>query len=127
SGSGVVNRVDMTLLNAGRSANGAVDLAALARAQTHLVLHALSFPRVRRVVYSTCSVHREENEDVVAAVLASGDVARRFRVAHVLPQWPRRGLGDADWASACVRTDPAHDETIGFFVACFERRTDGDG
>ena len=32
-------------------------------------MHALSFPRVERVVYSTCSIDQRENEDVVANCL----------------------------------------------------------
>ena len=45
-------------------------LAQLASFQRAAVLHAMKFPSVRRVVYSTCSIHQAENEDVVAAILA---------------------------------------------------------
>ena len=37
-------------------------LERLSRFQERALLHALSFPRARRVVYSTCSVHVRENE-----------------------------------------------------------------
>jgi 16S rRNA C967 or C1407 C5-methylase (RsmB/RsmF family) len=37
--------------------------------------HALTFPAATRVAYSTCSVHREENEDVIAAMLGDAEEA----------------------------------------------------
>jgi putative methyltransferase len=57
------------------------------------------------MVYSTCSIHPEENEQVVAAALRSTEaIAGGFRLAPrsaVLPEWPRRGqpgnLDDAGW------------------------------
>jgi 16S rRNA C967 or C1407 C5-methylase (RsmB/RsmF family) len=42
----------------------------LAEFQLSALKHALRFPNARRVAYSTCSVHAEENERVVAAALA---------------------------------------------------------
>lgn len=40
----------------------------LARFQEAALRHALRFPALQRLVYSTCSLHARENEDVVAAV-----------------------------------------------------------
>ena len=52
-------------------------------------------PRIEKIVYSTCSIHSEENEQVVAAALQSIEAtAGGFRLAPrsaVLPEWPRRG------------------------------------
>lgn len=91
----------------------------LAASQRAIVLKALSFPKMRTVVYSTCSVHREENEDVVAAVLdAAGDT---WQLARCLPEWPTRGLDETPFGALCVRAGAA-DLTHGFFVARFERR-----
>ena len=53
--------------------------------------HALSFPAVERAVYSTCSVHRRENEDVVANVLTTV-TEMGWHVEPALPTWPRRGM-----------------------------------
>ncbi len=47
-------------------------------------------PNVKKIVYSTCSIHQKENEDVVSAAL---DLNRgRFKLMHALPSWKRRGL-----------------------------------
>lgn len=61
---GMVNRVPRE-----EAAPSAERLQALAGFQRKVLSHALSFPALQRLVYSTCSLHREENEDVVQAVL----------------------------------------------------------
>ncbi|KDD72663.1 hypothetical protein H632_c3055p0, partial [Helicosporidium sp. ATCC 50920] len=101
--------------------DAAARVETLARFQEAALRHALRFPRARRVCYSTCSVHRRENEDVVAAVLP--EAARDgWRLEPALPRWERRGLSDAfPEAEKLLRTDPALDGTDGFFVALFVR------
>jgi len=111
SGSGIVTR---RLEDAGRDAATAAAeadgeapsadadparLAKLAEFQTSAVLHALSFPAVQRVVYSTCSVHVEENEAVVQAVLAA---APDFALAPAFPSWPRYGICVRPAVGACA-------------------------
>lgn len=44
-------------------------LVSLASFQLRCLNHALRFPRLKRLVYSTCSIHSQENEDVVTACL----------------------------------------------------------
>ena len=39
--------------------------------------HALLFPSARKVVYSTCSIHAQENERVVVDLLLDPEVNRR--------------------------------------------------
>ena len=73
---------------------------ALAAAQVSIVLAAMRLPRVRVVVYSTCSVHRQENEDVVAALLAATGGA--WHVVRCLPQWPTRGLSPTRRTASCA-------------------------
>jgi putative methyltransferase len=96
----------------------------LAAFQVTILKHALRFPNLERLVYSTCSVYKEENEDVVAAVLPyASDLG--FTLETALPQWPRRGLlGSYDWADKVVRVHPELDATDGFFVAFFVRKTE---
>lgn len=89
--------------------------------QEAALLHALKFPALQRLVYSTCSVHQRENEDVVAAVLPAA-AAAAFRLADPFPAWHRRGLPVLEGSEKLVRTDPYEDGTDGFFVAVFERQ-----
>ncbi|KAJ2785047.1 hypothetical protein H4R18_000755 [Coemansia javaensis] len=134
SGSGIVDRMDALVdahiagvRGAAQPSDAAADAARLRRLadfQAAAVLHAMRFPGVQRVSYSTCSVHAEENEAVVARVLRS---QAEFSLAprdQVIPTWPRRGLETAGLtaaqAASLVRALP-EDGTHGFFVAGFVR------
>ncbi|WIA09502.1 hypothetical protein OEZ85_008901 [Tetradesmus obliquus] len=134
SGSGtVVSRMDHLLPQAeldsaeGPGGSSAADAAEqqrveqLAKFQEAAVLHALKFPALQRLVYSTCSVHQRENEDVVAAVLPAA-AAAGFKLVDPFPAWHRRGLPVVAGAELLVRTDAYQDGTDGFFVAVFERQ-----
>lgn len=91
----------------------------LARFQVSILKHALRFSSVRRVVYSTCSINEEENEQVVAEV--AWQVKDQFHVQKIFPMWPHRGQGSSPYADCCIRMSPKDDLTNGFFVACFEK------
>ncbi|NXJ32092.1 NSUN5 methyltransferase, partial [Ciconia maguari] len=118
SGSGMVNRMPRE-----EAAPSAERLQALAGFQRKVLSHALSFPALRRLVYSTCSLHREENEDVVHAVLQERGSA--FRLVNAFPSWPCRGLAAFPGAESCLRASPADTLTHGFFVAVLERCGEG--
>ncbi|KAJ1965095.1 hypothetical protein GGI12_001011 [Dipsacomyces acuminosporus] len=139
SGSGIVSRLDALVdshISAidGSSGKNEGDaektrLSNLADFQLSIILHAMKFPSVKRISYSTCSVHKEENEGVVARVLQSqGEFVLAPR-EQVIPTWPRRGLDDAglakEQASCVLRTLP-EDGTNGFFVAGFVRERPAD-
>lgn len=64
SGSGIRNRNDDTdIIDEKR-------LERLSSLQIRMVTHVLTnFPKVKRVTYSTCSIHSQENEDVVEKIL----------------------------------------------------------
>jgi len=130
SGSGIINRLDHLVEPEaeGSSTAHADRLAKLATFQLQMLRHAMKFPRIEKIVYSTCSIYPEENEQVVAAALRSTEAtAGGFRLAQrsaVLPEWPRRGqpgiLDDAA-TEAVLRCLPEEDSTNGFFVSCFIR------
>ncbi|EDV28975.1 uncharacterized protein TRIADDRAFT_52388 [Trichoplax adhaerens] len=121
SGSGIVDRGDINaeskkLCNANKNR-----LQSLADFQLKALKQALSFPSVKKVVYSTCSMNVEENEEVVEAALKV--FGNKYKLIPVLEDWPYRGMsGYAHW-KFMFRSSPKT-STTGFFVALFSRITD---
>ncbi|KAG2183694.1 hypothetical protein INT43_006705 [Umbelopsis isabellina] len=116
SGSGIISRLDHL-----------VDDGNLAEFQIAVIKHAMKFPKAKKVVYSTCSIHPQENEHVVTTILSSTSEFVLGPRSETIPTWERRGLikecnDDADIADCVVRTSPTEDYTNGFFVACFMRK-----
>merc|ERR1711909_78163 len=95
-------------------------LDSLASVQTSLLLHALSFPSVKRVVYSTCAVSVVENEAVVSKVL---EKLCGWSVTNIMPTWERRGMEEFTDGPNFVRALADEDMCNGFFVAVLERNT----
>ena len=99
----------------------------LSQFQITALKHAMEFPKVKRIVYSTCSIYHDENEGVVAQVLGHAK-SHGFVLVEALPAWPRRGIEskseglDIGLAKRVIRIDPVEDGTDGFFVAMFERQ-----
>ena len=52
---------------------------------------AMSFPNVKRIVYSTCSTNERENEIVVANALSKSPNFTLKDVPDFLTDWKRRG------------------------------------
>eukprot|EP00179_Madagascaria_erythrocladioides_P010691 CAMPEP_0198367052 /NCGR_PEP_ID=MMETSP1450-20131203/154992_1 /TAXON_ID=753684 ORGANISM="Madagascaria erythrocladiodes, Strain CCMP3234" /NCGR_SAMPLE_ID=MMETSP1450 /ASSEMBLY_ACC=CAM_ASM_001115 /LENGTH=624 /DNA_ID=CAMNT_0044074527 /DNA_START=21 /DNA_END=1897 /DNA_ORIENTATION=- len=118
SGSGLHFREDLVDRD---EAQASTRLNSLAAFQETILATMLTIPTAKRLTYSTCSIHIEENEQVVHAVLEQArDLG--WRLEKALPEWERRGetnvFAEAD---KCVRTDPEHDRTGGFFLALFVR------
>ncbi|XP_006942093.2 28S rRNA (cytosine-C(5))-methyltransferase isoform X3 [Felis catus] len=116
SGSGMATR---RLEEPGAGTPSKARLQALAGFQRRALCHALTFPSLQRLVYSTCSLCQEENEDVVRDALQQN--SGTFRLVPVLPSWPHRGLGTFPGAERCLRASPETTLTGGFFVAVLER------
>ncbi|XP_063594207.1 28S rRNA (cytosine-C(5))-methyltransferase-like [Penaeus indicus] len=99
----------------------------LASFQIHLLQFALSFPFVEEVVYSTCSVYEEENEEVVEEALKTyGHQFELEDIGKKLDGWKHFGKEGFEFGSKCVRTVPDVDRCHGFFVAKFVRKAEPD-
>jgi 25S rRNA (cytosine2278-C5)-methyltransferase len=113
--------------------------------KVYLIIVLNKVPSVKRIVYSTCSVHATENELVVQDAVRS-DLACElgFKLANrneMIPSWQRRGLPEhlgleggllngnfaksfTFVAESVIRCSPGEDRTNGFFVAMFVRDTE---
>jgi 25S rRNA (cytosine2278-C5)-methyltransferase len=109
-------------------------LVALSDFQTQLLIHAFKFPAARKITYSTCSIHAEENEIVVQKALESAiakekgwRIQKRDDQIRGMKEWPVRGSledcdGDKELADACIRANKGDEHgTMGFFLAGFVR------
>jgi hypothetical protein len=79
-------------------------------------------PSVQCVVYSTCSIHEQENECVVADAIRNN--RENFHLVKCFPEWDSRGNDNSETDHVgpfCVRTYPEKHATNGFFVSCFVR------
>ncbi|XP_055537402.1 28S rRNA (cytosine-C(5))-methyltransferase [Wyeomyia smithii] len=118
SGSGMVDRLKL---------NEEVDkqrLYKLGGLQYKLLCHAMNaFPAAKRIVYSTCSIYPEENEEIVLGALKHNG---HFRLADAKALFDKEWLnfGSSDYSGIgerCLYARPEIDLTIGMFVAVFER------
>ncbi|MBW0465176.1 hypothetical protein O181_004891, partial [Austropuccinia psidii MF-1] len=131
SGSGISNRLDHLTASNSRDDRR---ILALSRFQTTIVSHALRFPSVIQVAYSTCSIWREENEEVVFRILKKPEMIERGWVLKDVQltfaegkSWNRTGQAKSEeeklLTDQMIRFDPELDHTIGFFAAVFKRNS----
>ncbi|CAL1129189.1 unnamed protein product [Cladocopium goreaui] len=130
SGSGLPEHQLQAETDAATATAAGARLKRLAAFQRRILQHAMKFPKARTVVYSTCSLHRLENEDVVTAALSASGA---FQVTSAVPWWrnaPRNAEEGAgaeplpSWAHLCLRSEPGFHRCRGFFL-CRLDRVDG--
>lgn len=128
SGSGMTNRLKFGEYADQELTKDTKRLWNLEALQRRMVSHAMSYPSVERIVYSTCSIHEEENENVVRYALKHH---RQFRLVNIFEgQWKSgRGIVKSNRdrrlnLDYCIRTSYSSNFTNGFFISCFERMTD---
>lgn len=91
--------------------------------QESIIQKAMLFPHVKTLVYSTCSIHEEENEAVVAHILEN-DTSKlwELKAPWRFRDWKRRGHQypglSANQSECLIRCDSS-DGMNGFFVALF--------
>lgn len=117
SGSGMLTRSENEEKEVGR-------LRKLAGLQKKLLVHALTaFPDLQKIVYSTCSIYAEENEEVLLGALRK---VGNFKLANtsglLKTEWHNLGSNDYPGISENVIYAKTKDDlTNGFFVAVLER------
>ncbi|XP_018055344.1 PREDICTED: probable 28S rRNA (cytosine-C(5))-methyltransferase isoform X2 [Atta colombica] len=124
SGSGIIDRPKQSDMD------GMPELKRLKNLQSfqvYLLRYALfNFPNAKRIIYSTCSLHPEENEEVVDEVLANvGNAYRLLPVRQLLKNnWTNFSSKKYNCGDLCLYSKPNDDFCNGFFVAVFERNFD---
>ena len=89
------------------------DFEQLSKKQLQIAVNASKLVKPGgRLIYSTCSMEIEENEEVIGSFLKASD---GFEIA--MPRVPGQFVGDGDFA----RTFPHRDSMDGFFIAQLNR------
>lgn len=133
SGSGIYTAPDRWSESIGEDGDNE-RIEPLANFQEMALRHAMSFPSVSRIVYSTCSLHERENEVVALGALTQMNATAleeetgyqwNIVAPKSLGHWKRRGHvieGLSSKDAKCMIRANNEDETNGFFVCCFEKR-----
>ncbi|XP_012062571.1 PREDICTED: probable 28S rRNA (cytosine-C(5))-methyltransferase [Atta cephalotes] len=124
SGSGIIDRPKQSDMDGMPEPKRLKNLQSF---QVYLLRYALfNFPNAKRIIYSTCSLHPEENEEVVDEVLANvGNAYRLLPVRQLLKNnWTNFSSKKYNCGDLCLYSKPNDDFCNGFFVAVFERNFD---
>ncbi|XP_044744520.1 putative methyltransferase NSUN7 [Coccinella septempunctata] len=125
SGSGITDRVEIEKLDLSTKMER---LKKLCNFQAKLLRHTMTaFPKAKRIVYSTCSMNAEENEDVVRQTLETSRQFKLIDAKKLLQSWNTKTSEIyPQLGNMCIYATPEEDKTNGFFVAVFERLEDGE-
>ncbi|KAM0671487.1 tRNA/rRNA cytosine-C5-methylase [Ordospora colligata] len=85
--------------------------------QIYMVKHALQF-NPKRLVYSVCSEHKEEGEDVVEEALKDS----KYQLEDISKFWPQNTVSESPVSKYIIRCKKDTDGATGFFIASFIRR-----
>jgi 25S rRNA (cytosine2278-C5)-methyltransferase len=126
SGSGVVRALDRVTADSEDVAARKERLDQLRTFQVQAIKKVMTFRSAESFVYSTCSIHEEENESVVAEVLHSPEgKGWQLTAPARMADWTRRGVafeGLSKAQSDCLIRCHPDDGMNGFFVALFTRK-----
>ncbi|KNC33179.1 hypothetical protein FF38_06788 [Lucilia cuprina] len=119
TGSGIQNRLSLE-----PEEKSPERLKKLAGLQIKMLSYAMStFPDVKRIAYSTCSLYEEENEQVVQKCLQLNPNFKLLSGKKALRnKW--RSVGSSEYKKIgknCIYTRPEEDLTDGIFIAIFEK------
>ncbi|XP_069780910.1 putative methyltransferase NSUN7 isoform X3 [Narcine bancroftii] len=103
-------------------------LKSLAQKQAEELMHAIRFPKAQAIVYSTCSIYPEENEEVVNPVLGKkleGSKVQPYRLSA--PVIPLCCPAEVTCASdKFLKIEPS-EQVNGCFIAVLTRERDPPG
>lgn len=101
-------------------------LANLTGLQSRMLSHAMrAFTKAKKIVYSTCSIHPEENEKVVQECLEMCPDWKLIKPIEFAEKWKHFGSPKFKHiGKKCIYAKSEIDLTDGFFVAIFEREID---
>jgi 25S rRNA (cytosine2278-C5)-methyltransferase len=85
--------------------------------QIKIVRHALKF-KPEKLVYSVCSIHKEEGEEVVEAILKDTE----YELEDISKHWVSGGYPEFDFSSRVIRCS-GDSGTAGFFIALLVRKS----
>ncbi|XP_072750052.1 28S rRNA (cytosine-C(5))-methyltransferase [Anoplolepis gracilipes] len=124
SGSGIVDRPGQSNMNNKPLSKRLQNLQSF---QVYLLRYALlNFPNAKKIIYSTCSLHPEENEEVIDEVLTDIGNAYSLMPAKQLLKnnWINFSSKRYNCGDKCLYSKPNIDFCNGFFIAVFERNFD---